>query len=509
MLRNTGAMIAVICAVGVTTLWTIGLLTVCGRTFNMVTVTLPSLIFILSLSSGIHISSRYLTHLLIEDSRYKALRTTLQEVFIPILLSSLTTSAGFASLMISDMQPVVDFGKFAAVGMILSLLFNIMIVPGMLLFLVRSNLDRKSWHYHWTSWIGVNMLNRRRYVLVASLLLLMVFAGISTRLRVESNVLKFFPKDAKITRDYDYIGSHLTGFYTIELDLTADAANGSRLFKEMSQLSETIETRPEAAKVLDYGKTATLFQDMTDSAFIRPPRSGEQNSFRSLSKHYMLKEDDKISMRISVLVRAMSSGEFYSLLEYIRQQAFETISMDTTTKITGVVPLLNAAQQTLINTQIQSLSIAAGVVMCLIGVFVGSFRAFIAAVLPNVLPIFGLFAIMAMLNIPLDAATVMIASVAIGIAVDDTIHFLSHYRLERASAQTTEEAVRITLNKIGRAITFTSVVATAGFMILCLAPFKPICYFGILASVTMVIAWVSDVFVLPACVSALGLWEKK
>jgi len=101
----------------------------------------------------------------------------------------------------------------------------------------------------------------------------------------------------------------------------------------------------------------------------------------------------------------------------------------------------------------------------------------------------------------------MIASVAIGIAADDTIHFLSHFRRERQQGKDMANAVQSTFQKTGRAITFTSVVATAGFMILMLAEFKPIQYFGLFGSVTMVTAWVGDVFILPACVASLRLWD--
>jgi hypothetical protein len=132
-----------------------------------------------------------------------------------------------------------------------------------------------------------------------------------------------------------------------------------------------------------------------------------------------------------------------------------------------------------------------------------------AALLPNLLPIFCLFASMALLGIPLDAATVMIAGVAIGIAADDTIHFLSCFRRERQSGADGPEAIRRTFEKAGAAITFTSVVAAAGFAILLLAEFKPIQYFGLLAGLTMITAWIGDVFVLPACVTTLRLWDRE
>ncbi len=509
ILRSIKGVIAVMCAVGVTTIWTVGLLVACGKSLNMVTVTLPSLIFVLSLSSGIHISSRYFALFEASGGGLEVIRKTLGEVLKPIFLSSVTTSAGFASLMVSDMQPVVDFGIFAAIGMLLSFLFNIMVVPGMFSLLHPCNQKEKAPHSHFTSVIGVSMFSHKGAVLVISLIVLVVSVGLTAKSKVESNVLKFFPDDARISRDYNFIGSNLTGFYTVELDLTTDTAKGKELLKQITSLGHIMEGRPEVAKVLHYGKTALLLKDLAGPAFLPSASVMKNNPFKQLSQHYILKEEDKVSLRMSVFIRAMSSSEFYSLLDFIEQQVNLAVGDFARIRITGVVPLLNAAQQSLIDTQIRSFAIAVAVVLALIGIFMKSLRALIASVLPNILPIFSLFAIMVLLHIPLDAATVMIASVAIGIAADDTIHFLSRYREERLLTDTAADAIANSFEKIGRAITFTSVVAAAGFAILCLARFRPIQYFGLLAGITMVTAWIGDIFVLPACIAAMRLWEKK
>lgn len=510
ILRNIKGVIAVMCAVGATTLWTVGLLVVSGNTLNMVTVVLPSLIFVLSLSSGIHISSRYLALLEESGESIGAIRKTLGEVFKPVLLSSVTTSVGFASLIVSDMQPVIDFGIFAAIGMLLSFFFNIMVVPGMLLLLrAQARKEKTMSSTHFTSRIGVSMFRHKGAVLVVSIVLLVVFAGMTAKSSVESNVLKFFPDDSRINRDYHFIGSHLTGFYTVELDVTSDMKKGKELLKQVTALGKIIESRSEVSKVLHYGKTSLLLRDLAGSAFLPLPEVMRNDPFRQFSQRYISKNEEELSLRMSIFIHAMSSREFYSLLDFIDQQANQEFGDFAHFKMTGVVPLLNAAQQSLIDTQIRSFAIAVTVVLALVGIFMRSFRAMIASVLPNILPIFGLFAIMVLLHISLDAATVMIATVAIGIAADDTIHFLTRYREERLLTETAPDAIAVSFQKVGRAITFTSIVAAAGFLILCLAKFKPIQYFGLLASMTMVMAWIGDVFILPACVSTIKLWERK
>lgn len=506
MLRSIRAVIAVVCGVAAGTIWTVGLLVASGRTLNMVTVVLPSLMFVLSLSSGIHIASRFLSFLTGCSDSSQAMRQTLREVARPILLSNLTTSVGFASLMVSDMRPVVDFGIFAALGMLLSFLFNLAIVPGLLISL-HPRPHARPLRPHWTASMGPWSASRANVIVPASVIILAVSVLLTTQSKVEANVLKFFPDDSRIARDYSFIGQQLTGFYTVELDLTGDSDRGAELVKSITELSGIIEKRPEVANVIHYGKLASFLKDVPRPAMM--PRAGVRDSpFKQLTRHYLVRDDGRISLRMSVLIRAMSSTTFYSLVDDIRRQASQVIDNKADVTITGVVPLLNAAQRSLIQTQIRSFSLAATVVLVLIGAILRSVRAFLAAILPNIVPIFALLAIMVLLKIPLDAATVMIAGVAIGIAADDTIHFLSHFRTDRVAGQDTITAVRSTFSKAGRAITFTSVVSTVGFVILCLAPFRPIRYFGLLAGVTMITAWLGDVLVLPACVRLVRLWDR-
>ena len=165
MLRHVSGVVAVIAAVAVTTLWTVGLMVLAGKTFNMVTVTLPSLLVVLSLSGGIHIASRFLSLVADTGNREAAIRGTLAETLPPVLLSNVTTAVGFGSLMISDMQPVVDFGQFAAAGMLISFLSNAMVVPGALAWLHAGQARLSPVRPHWTIPIGHAMVARKKWVL--------------------------------------------------------------------------------------------------------------------------------------------------------------------------------------------------------------------------------------------------------------------------------------------------------------------------------------------------------
>ena len=508
MLRNVSSVVASLAAVGVSAAWTMGIFTMTGRTLNMVTATLPALLFVLALAHGIHLCTRFAAHLSGSAGPERAVRDTLRELVRPLLLSSITTAIGFASLIICPMQPVREFGLFAAIGMLAALVCNLAIVPGVMVWLCRLGLrPTRTASDHWSGRSGAAIARRGWPVVTAAVVLLAGCAVGAAGTRTESNVLRFFPADSPIAQDYAFVGERLTGFYTVELDVTAQPETERAVLGSMGRLAESITTRPEAAKVMYPGDFLAL-QTNLEAQTQAPARLDGAARFPQQMADRFRCEDEagRVRLRMSVLVRAMASADFYPLLDFIDEQAESHLGSLAAYDITGVVPLLNDVQRSLIETQVRSFAVAAVVVLVLIGLFFRSLRALLASLLPNLLPVFAMFALMAAAGIPLDPGTVMVASVAIGIAADDTVHFLSAYQREARASTEADHAAGVALAKAGRAMFYTSIVAAAGFGILCLSDFQPIVYFGLLTGVTMVTALASDLFVLPACVKVLRLW---
>lgn len=511
-LRSATAVLAVMCAVAVAVAWTVTVMVMTGRTFNMVTVVLPSLLFVLGLSNGIHLALRFAYHVADSGSRDAAVLATIRELLRPVFISSATTAAGFSSLMISQMAPVAEFGLFAAIGMGIAFVCNIIIVPAVLSVLHgKTGVTHRFRADHWTARPGTALARHATIVVPVATVLLAISAIVATGAQTESNVLKFFPDHSRIARDYAFVSDRLTGLYTVEVDVETAKADEATTLAAIGRLADTLADRPEVARVDHLGKFLPLFASASAAVVDRGASATvEAATFATMiTKRYRHEDDGRVSLRVSVLVRAMGSGDFYSLLDFIRGQARQTLAPATNWQVTGVVSLLNDVQRCLVDTQIKSFAIAAAMVIAMIGIFFRSLRAAAASLLPNLLPIVGVFAVMAVTRIPLDAATVMIAGVAIGIAADDTIHFLARYRDERRRHLDTFGAIEATLAKIGRAVVFTSLVAAAGFTILCLADFRPIVYFGLLTGVTMLTAMAADVFVLPACIRIVRLWERR
>jgi hypothetical protein len=203
LLRSVPASAACLAGAAATVLWTIALMVLAGLTLNLVSVVLPALLVVLSISPGIHLASRYQAHPLAGERPTEAMQDVLSELLIPITLTTVTTLIGFASLMVTDMEPVFEVGLFAAIGMLLALAFNIIMVPGLLMLLrVRRVAAAATTRRHWTAKLGGLSASHCRAVAVVSLVLGIGLVALLPRIRTESNVLNLLPADSKVAKDY-------------------------------------------------------------------------------------------------------------------------------------------------------------------------------------------------------------------------------------------------------------------------------------------------------------------
>jgi predicted RND superfamily exporter protein len=279
-------------------------------------------------------------------------------------------------------------------------------------------------------------------------------------LRVESNVLSFFKEGSRVRKDYDFISQHLTGLSTIEADFRGSPQDCLRYIHSFNEKLLRIQG-------------------------IRPVVYMSRGSFR-----------------MSIFVETMESMDFNKLVDDIRAVMAGIDGGGVKVRLTGTVLLLNSIQEELVRTQIKSFGTA---LLTIILVFVLVFRSakvVLIGTAVNLLPITVLAGVAALSNIPLNVATIMIAGVAIGIAVDDTVFFLVRLREEPGGKESADAAIDSTLRHLTAPMTYTTLVITLGFFALIPSEFRPIQYFGILGGLTMISAWLGDVVLLPALLYA-------
>ena len=522
LFKNISGVLIPAITIGINIMWTVGLFVIFGNKMNMVSGMLIPLVFIISLATTVHILNRFYLEVALSGDKRESILKTLRHICVPCFLTCVTTSIGFLSLVVSDVTPVKTTGIFMAAGIMMSFFVCITLVPGMLsLFPERMSRpfmnikkDRSSSNKEFQGiygFIGKFVRNNTIYVFFISL----VFVGVAiygvTKIDAESSIFESFPKSSEITRSTEHIEQELMGL--IPMDIVVDAGNTGSVFQpdvlmEMDKLQDYLKGIPEVTKsvsVVDYVKylNKLLNKDNPDSPVVTKDKAIDYVKLASLHGDSIvagLYTEDYNEGRVSVRMKNVGSSRYKLIVNDIERFIKKNFPLSVSCAITGIVPLLMDMQGYLIESQIKTFTLAFILIFICIALLLKSARIGMMSMIPNLIPIAITLGVMGYVGINLDVATIMIASVAIGISVDDTIHFLYRFKEEFKKDGDHYLAIQRTLSGVGRALIFTTVVATCGFLVFCLSSFKAIQYFGLLTGITMVSALVADLFILPSCI---------
>ncbi len=509
-------------AVFLSVLWTLGLFFAFRRSFAMTTTMLPVLVSVICLSDVIHILTRYYEEARRSRDRAAVLKRTMARMIPPCFLTSTTTAVGFGSLAINDIQQVREFGVFAFAGILFVYLVAVTLTP---ILLCRLPLPGPSVRSRYASGLAARLLrraqhlveHRRKETLVAlGLASLLAAAGVF-QIRIETQGSRFLDPEAPSVRGLKAFAETLSGIITVEVLLRG----GPESFKEPRALAELDRLQSEIEGIEGVQKAHSLAEVVKeinqvfhagDDAFYRVPDRREQ-----IAQYLLLLEvageqelvsrfvsDDFSSARLSARVASMTSADYRLLLDRIRNAAAAHTAPDRTVELTGTVVLYATIVDTLTKGQIRSLGLAFLVITLMMTLYLRSIRIGLISMIPNLFPVLFVLGVMGWTGIPLNVVTVMISSIALGIAVDDTVHYLARYRAESLETDDRLEAMRKTLFHTGRAILFTSVVMAGGFWVICLSDFRPNIYLGLLTGVAMIAALLGDLLLLPICVHLFG-----
>jgi len=502
LLRSLRGVAVAATSAGLTVILSLGLVAATGRSLSMVTSVLPSLLFVLALSNCIHILLSYQRHRRSRGTQ-AAIRDALVETTRPCTLAAVTTALGFGSLVAASMSPVREVGAFAAAGIVISLAVNLSVVPSMISwFRVPPRRTVVS-----DRWVPAPAHRPVLVLLVAGSLTAAAFATLP-RVPVESNPLSFLPRSSPTSEDYRVVGEELAGFYTMEMVVsTPEVWWDPSVMDRLQRLEDGVASSSTVSTVLsplDLLRKARQWQSGFDpGAYELPASRAEADSLMASlggegsERLARFARADGRMVRLSAVVNEMDEGRFLDLVDRTRD-ALSSLPEGYDGSITGMVLRLVQAQQDLVTSQVRSIGLACLVVFAAIAIGLGSWRLTVFSLFPNIVPVVGVFAMMAVFGVPLDAATVMVASVALGIAVDNTVHLLAAYQRERERSLTCRAAVDGALQTVGTALMVTTLTACVGFFSLGLSHFVPIRDFGLLAGGAMLVALVADLYVVPA-----------
>ncbi len=345
---------------------------------------------------------------------------------------------------------------------------------------------------------------------VAAIFAALILWGVysATQLRTEADATKFLPRDGDLVKSYEFVADNLTGLHTLEIVIdTPGGWLNPEYWPAIDELAaelESAEVVPRVYTPLEFLKKTNQWDHDFDTEFYALPETREEAEelITLLSEeddnqlpHFVTEDGGRI--RMSVLINTMEAQDFGAIVELGRER-IERLEAPLSGTITGMATRMQAMQLTLIMTQVKSFSLAFVLVFVSILVGLRSLRLTLLSMIPNVMPLLSVFAAMTAMDIPLNAGTVMVASISLGIAVDDTVHFFVGFHRHRVRGQSKNEAIQSTLTKVGPSLVVTTITACIGFFALSQSAFPPISCFGLLSGIAIIVALLADILLVPA-----------
>lgn len=530
LFRNLRDVLLPLACVTLSLTWTLGFIAVTGLALSILTMIVPVFLIAVGTAYCLHIVSEYRVQADRHPSPEAASLATFSLVVFPTLLAAGTTLLGLSSLFVSRIVAIKAFALFACGGMISFVVIILTFLPAALSLVplhrqpngatgqpsarIQQVID---------AIVSLN-LDRRRITLPLFAALTVVCLFGMLRLKVETNPVDYFRENAEVRRHFDDIHQHLSGSFPVNIMMShqgEDYFQDIGAIEALQRFQEFAETLPgvdKAVSFAEYLKLVNYASSRYEPAHYRLPTESFEVRMLTNSYRMMLGQDmldafmapDFSRANIVLFTHISSSGDFLRLRDRILDHVRTAYPRDVQWDVTGFGIVISASSRQLTNGQIKSLSLTMAMVFGVMFMLFLSWKVALIAIVPNLFPIVVNFGIMGWLGIELSMATSLIASVAIGLAVDDTIHYLVRFNREFKRDLDPQRALRTTLNHMGRPIIFTSVTIGIGFAILMVSGFKPTAVFGAMMAITMFSALVGDLILLPSLmqyVELVTVWD--
>jgi uncharacterized protein len=494
------------CAVSV---WlTLGLFAALNLRATVISANFIALQLILTLAVMIHLITSYrdIARETPEATQQQRVIATLQQKLAPCFYATLTTSVGFASLLFSGIQPVVDFGLMMLLAMLVTMSVSLLLFPALLCLL---SAKTESADYAILQQLLAAIRLRvagapLRTVVISAALFLLLCPGL-LRLNVENSFINYFAADTRVHQELRFIDQHFGGSTPLDIiiDAKSSAASPDLLLTalQVNQLHtvhaavEAFEATGNVTSVLNFTRLARQLNDD------KPLTEYELNSiYQLLDKQvaaqlvgaYLVQQP--LQLRIASRIQDTTAGlDREQLLRQLRQDLQSLGLSQQDYSLTNLFVLYQDILSRLLDSQVNTLGLVYLTLALILLLIFRSVKIAMIALLPNILTTLGIVGLIGWLGIPLDLMTITIAAIAMGIAIDDTIHFTHRY-LQAPAGKALQDSYAHT----GLAMLFTSGIIAVGFAVFALSDFLPSVYFGLLTAAAMLMALLADLTILPA-----------
>ena len=520
-----------------------GLLGLLGWKVTVISSNFIALMLILTMAMNIHMSTRFLQlrKLHISKTNLEILTLTTRKMFWPILYTVLTTIIAFLSLIFSEIKPIIDFGWMMTLGLITSFIITFTLLPTLLNFTPTKNISvKEDESSKITKFLGNLSLNFKIPIFVLTIIVMgFSIFGIS-KLEVENSFINYFSKKTEIYKGMKLIDEELGGTTPLEVILKFPETKTESIEEDddfddwgddneqdaekywftkdkidtIANVHKYLDNLPQVGKVLSFSSIIDVATQLNNNKPLGTLEMGvlytkipKAIKTEIIDPYISIKDNEaRISLRIIDSQKNLRRNDLINKINYDLENELG-IDKDRY-KLAGVLILFNNLLQSLFKSQILTL----GLVM--IGIFAMFFILFkniklsLIGVVPNFIAAFFILGIIGMLGIPLDMMTITIAAITIGIAVDNSIHYIYRFKEEFNKIRNYKETLKTCHSTVGTAILNTSITIVFGFSILVLSKFIPTIYFGVFTGLAMLLAMVSVLTLLPSLILVIKPFGK-
>ena len=518
LFRKPGSVLPALMVVIIVLIWTFGFMALLQVPLSLLTMIVPVFLIAVGTAYCLHVISGYNSNARLAKTANEAVMATFVNSALPCTLAVVTTLFGVGSLFVNHIRAIQEFALFACFGLGSLLLVLLLLLPAVLALMPLPSQKSQGFSIidKWLDRI-LDMtirlsLNRQKTVFMTiGILSLLAVAG-TFFIQVESNPFEYFKKNIPIRRNFDDIHQKLSGSFPISVILESrqdDYFEDPQHISEIKHLQQYIETLPGVDKTVSFADYVTLVHyalNKYDPKYYMIPREPFEtrmaiNNYKGLLGEelysaFMTPELNKAN--ILALTHISSSRDFLRIRDEILAHASKNLPEPLSLEVTGFGVAVSASSHLLVSGQMKSVLLGLLLIFGIMFLMFLSGKVGLIALLPNCFPIIMNLGIMGWLGIRLSTSTSLVASIAIGLAVDDTIHYLHRYNHEFKKDLDKDRALRDTVKSIGKPIIFTTLTIGIGFFVLMFSHFKPTAIFGFLMVITMLTALMGDLILLPA-----------
>lgn len=511
--------------VAISVIWSFGAMALLGYKITILQSVIAPLVIVTGVPNCVFLINAYHYEFVRHGNKIKSLQRVISRIGAAAFMTNATTAVGFTTFCFTTSSTLQEFGWVATIGIMVLWALSMLLIPILFSFMPApkprhlSHLDRR-WLDRAVEWIVTVSKQRRPLVYsITTFLTVLAFIGIF-RMKDESRIVDDLPEDNPVLTDLRFFESNFKGVMPLEILVDTKKKGGALtdpVLKRIVKLEDTLDTYPEFSKAISiadavkftkqafYGGNPEKYAllNSTDKTFILPYLEGA-NGKEGMARSFI--DSTRQTTRVTVQMADVGTTRMEALLEKLRTQVdsiFDPAKYTVTLTGTSVVFLKGSSY--LVDNLITSLFWAVVIIVGLMALLFNSFRILVVALIPNMIPLLFTAGLMGFFHIPIKPSTMLVFGIALGIAVDNAIHFLARYRLElKLTGGDLHKSVDLATREVSVGIIYTSVVLLAGFSLFGFSHFGGIQALGILTTITLLVAMLTNLLVLPALLLSLN-----